>query len=249
MQAITNSYRSVSSSLPQTTILILCRSEEVILYLTGTSPSSTHSLLTEEQVIANSAVLKHVLETKADPDNGYDSDDELCYNPGRSKDYRSWATGDVFLLPYLDCRAVFIIPLLKAMLQELDDELPNLGKWDKDNRTYLHALVNTPSDKIWELVQVWQGWVGSGEVKLGRCPFQRERMLKFARVMEMPVEFFRAVKKHEVDEKRFPTQHACEMWKNGLHPEQYVDREDKELKEYWSPIGGHIHEYYEKRGL
>ncbi|KAH7408934.1 hypothetical protein BKA64DRAFT_639254 [Cadophora sp. MPI-SDFR-AT-0126] len=239
MQAVTSPLRQVSSSLPRNILLTLYRFENVILYLTSATPDATHSMLTEEQVVANSAVLKHILSSKASPDEEFDPDDELCFNPATSKNHQTWA---------MDCQAVFIIPLLKAMLGELDDELPNLDKSNKENRSYLQDLVKTPSDKIWELVQTWQGWIESGEVKLGRCPFQKERMLKFARVMEMPIEFFRAVQKHEVDKKRFPTEHECEMWKNGLHPEQYVDKEDKELKEYWSPIGGHIHEYYEKGG-
>ncbi|KAK0110933.1 hypothetical protein ONS96_002518 [Cadophora gregata f. sp. sojae] len=140
-----------------------------------------------------------------------------------------------------------------AMLEELDDFFnvnhPELGKFDEENRIRLRQLLKTPSDKIWELVLIWKGWAETGEVKLGRCPLPRELLKKFIRVLEMSLKFFKIVNAHEVDEKRFPTQQECEMWDKGLHPEQIADKKDKELKEYWSPLGGHIHEYYEKKGL
>ncbi|KAH7305134.1 hypothetical protein BKA65DRAFT_486063 [Rhexocercosporidium sp. MPI-PUGE-AT-0058] len=163
----------------------------ITLYLNATGNNSTSRcvVLTEDQIFINSSVLKHVLQSKANTMSSYDSDDDLCYNPSTSKDPSKSNT-----------RSIFLRPLLTAILQELDEELSNLDDWDKVNRDYINNLINIPSDKLWELAKVWQNWVVTGDLQLGRCPFQRERMLKFARVMEMPVEFFRTVKKHEVDE-------------------------------------------------
>ncbi|KAH6695903.1 hypothetical protein BKA61DRAFT_583944 [Leptodontidium sp. MPI-SDFR-AT-0119] len=213
--------------------------KDITFYLhTNANGFSSYSVtLTEGQIFKNSGVLKHVLESKANSENNYDTDDELCYDPSTSKEPSK-----------SDTRSISLRPLLTAMLQELDEELNNLDSWDKVNREYIQSLILTPSDKLWELVAVWQSWVQTGEMQLGRCPFQRERMLKFVRVMEMPVEFFRAVKKHEVDVMHKPDEREHEMWKAGLHPEQWADKEERETAKYWSHVGGHKWDYYKARG-
>ncbi|KAG4438440.1 hypothetical protein IFR05_006093 [Cadophora sp. M221] len=213
----------------------------ITLYLnanaSGSSASSRCIVLTEAQIFKNSGVLKYVLQSKADSNTNYNSDDELCYDPSTSKDPSKF-----------DTRSVFLRPLLAAMLSDLDEELDSLDVYDKKARDYIESLSLTPSDKLWVLVTAWQSWVKTGSLGLGRCPFQRERMLKFARVMEMPVEFFRIVKKHEPDVMHKPDEKEHEMWKACLHPEQLADKEERETAKYYSHVAGHKWDYYKERG-
>lgn len=203
-------------------MLILLSRKNIILCLTAKDNESDTRcvVLGQKMICANSDVLKYVLECKADGDN-YDSDDALCYDPELSKDPSKSIT------PF-----ICIGPLLTAMLDELNEESSNLYEHEKKNRLDLQELVNIPSEKIWEVVRVWQTWVQTGDIKLSRCPFQRERMLKFARIMEMPEKLYRAVKKHEVDEKLYPTEDRHVMWKAGLYPEQNLAKEEAERAKY-----------------
>ncbi|KAL2068560.1 hypothetical protein VTL71DRAFT_14897 [Oculimacula yallundae] len=168
-----------------------------------------------EAEILRSAVCKYLKRVEKTEDVE-DSDDDICYDQTTTKNRHKG-----------NYRYNNLIRCLEAVSEEFDKHYTLWDEFDVKIAKDLKFPLKSSVDKIWKLVQVWYSWTTTDKLTLGRDAFQRERMVRFCRVMELPKLLQQAVFKHKVDEVVDEDKKIHEMSKAGFHPEQQADKNDK----------------------